>query len=96
MEKIKGYRFIEITIKHEFEKTNVYGIFVKNNYIFLGEVKWHAGAQSYVFFPDKEPNSIEYIKNQCLRDIYEFIQRLMIKHRGLQVKRQFNTFKDEN
>jgi hypothetical protein len=82
------YRFIEIRILHEFEKTKVYAIFIKDKEIFLGEIKWHKGKSGYGFYPDKSKDSQPYITNPCLKDIWTFIQDLMVSHRGTHIKKQ--------
>jgi hypothetical protein len=59
-------------------KTRVYEVDTKDEIrVCLGEVRWYAPWRKYAFFPD--PDTL--YEQDCLRDIAEFLEGLMIERR---------------
>jgi hypothetical protein len=54
-------------------KTQVWDVKTKDESIPLGQIKWFGRWRKYAFFPFEDT----VYENICLRDIAEFIERLM-------------------
>ena len=59
--------------KHEKRKTVIYAVRTKDGTVDLGEIRWYAPWRCYSFFPF--PNTV--FEKTCLRNVTEFIDRLM-------------------
>ncbi len=58
-------------------KTKVYGVFTKEGVI-LGKIKWYPQWRQYTFFPV----TYTVYSQGCLKDIVEFIKKLMKERKG--------------
>lgn len=66
-------KYITFKLIEEKPKTKVYGVFMKTQNFCLGKIKWYAQWHRYAFFPASDT----IYENICLRDIAEFIEKLM-------------------
>lgn len=67
-----------IKLKRPFDrKTDVYQVVTKDGNTLLGIVSWYASWRKYSFMP----NSNCVFETQCLKDIVEFIDKLMLERK---------------
>ena len=74
MSEYKYITFIELEPK---PKTKVFAVENKGHDV-LGYVKWHAPWRRYVFIVDAAGN---FFCTECLNDIQDFINKLMLERR---------------
>lgn len=55
------------------KKTKIFNIFNKVTEDYLGIIKWNGSWRQYCFYPD----SYTHWARGCLKEIYEFIEKLM-------------------
>ena len=68
-----NYKYIEIKLIENKPKTQVYSILNKNNKYLLGIICWKSTWRKYCFFPNKDT----VFDSKCLKDITEFLDKLM-------------------
>jgi hypothetical protein len=69
----KWIEFIELEELHTKKKTKTYKVVNKDNGSFLGFVRWFGSFRQYSFFPSEGC----VFEKTCLRDIADFMQKLM-------------------
>jgi hypothetical protein len=67
----KWIEFIELNFPER--KTKTFDVVNKDNGSYIGQIKWYGGFRQYSFFP--QPDCI--FEKTCLRDISEFMEKLM-------------------
>jgi len=70
-------KYLEFYKSMDKPKTSVFLVLSKNSNDRLGEIKWFARWRCYAFFPGEET----IFNSECLKDIKEFIDKLMEKRK---------------
>jgi len=73
----REYKYIRFVEREPKPKTKVFSVESKNFDCLLGFVKWHAPWRRYCFFVEDGT----FFDADCLRDIQDFINNLMIERR---------------
>lgn len=68
---LKYVSIIEIPAPHLLTKK--FNVHANEGMYYLGEIKWRSGWRRYAFFPSKDT----LYESQCLRDIADFLDKLM-------------------
>lgn len=71
-------KWIDFLLMEQKPKTQVWRVETKEDKILLGIIKWLPRWRKYSFFPTE--NTV--YENQCLKDIANFLEVLMNKHRS--------------
>lgn len=74
--------YIEFTLLQRKPKTEVYTVNNKSSGVLLGIIKWFAPWRQYCFFPSETT----VYSQGCLKDIENFIQKLMHKRKEVSIK----------
>lgn len=68
-------RYIKFKFIKQKPKTKVYHILTKKDDTFIGKIEWFCRWRCYAFFPVQSIGGVVF-EPQCLKDIYEFIEKL--------------------